>query len=146
MAPKLRNIAIFVSIAAIFALIYIFFIKPSPDQDSLVSTSNASLPNLDNTETETGAPDATSLVAKDFLTLLLSVKSIKLNDAIFSDVAFNSLRDSSITLTPDGTEGRVNPFAKLGSDAVSTSPPASSSSTSSTSLDGGQTAPPAQTQ
>ena len=51
-----------------------------------------------------------------------TVKNIKLNDAIFSDVTFNSLRDSSITLTPDGNEGRPNPFAQFGNENISTSP------------------------
>ena len=55
---------------------------------------------------------------QDFLSLLLNVKSIKLDSTIFDDPAFLSLYDSSITLTPDGTEGRVNPFAPLGADVV----------------------------
>ena len=49
--------------------------------------------------------------------VLLNVKNIKLDDSIFSDIAFSNLRDSSITLIPDGTEGRPNPFAPIGSDA-----------------------------
>ena len=128
MIPKFRNIIIFVAIAAVFVLIYVFFIKPSPEQANLVSTpSNTSLPDVNNSSEEAGMPSETSLVAKDFLTLLLNVKNIKLNDAIFIDLAFNSLHDSSITLTPDGTEGRPNPFAQFGNDAVvapPTPPPA----------------------
>ena len=118
MAPKIRNIIIFISIAAVFVLIYIFVPKSTPDQGSLVS-SPTTLPNI-NDSVDAGSQSATSLVAKDFLTLLLSVKNIKLNDAIFSDAAFNSLRDSSITLTPDGNEGRPNPFAQFGSENLPT--------------------------
>ena len=61
-----------------------------------------------------------SATTQDFLTLLLSVKSISLDKdvAIFSDNAFIGLHDSSIILVPDGTEGRVNPFAPLGTDAT----------------------------
>ena len=66
----------------------------------------------------TNIPDANSLIAKDFLNLLLNVKNIKLDDSIFADNAFNSLRDSSIVLTPDGNEGRPNPFAPLGSENI----------------------------
>jgi hypothetical protein len=106
----------------VFILIYIFFIKSSPNEENLVSTSNASLPSLDNTGATGDADNPTSVVAKDFLALLLNVKNIKLNDAVFSDVAFNSLQDSSVPLIPDGNEGRPNPFAQFGSDALATPP------------------------
>ena len=121
MAPKIRNIIIFVIIAAIFVLIYIFFIKSSPDQSSLVlSPSNPSLPGVNSSGASANVPSSTSLVAKDFLSLLLNVKNIKLDDTIFSDPAFNKLRDSSIVLTPDGTEGRPNPFAQFGNNSAPT--------------------------
>lgn len=120
MTPKIRNIVIFVTIVAIFVLIYIFFIKSSPPEASLVSVPSAtSLPNINGSVEDTNvANEVSTLVAKDFLALLLSVKNIKLDDTIFFDAAFNSLHDSSITLTPDGTEGRPNPFAQFGNDSV----------------------------
>jgi hypothetical protein len=114
--PKLRNILIFVIIALIFFLVYIYFIKPTDDQAGLVSSgAGATLPNIDGTTTNANTL-ANSLITKDFLNLLSNVKNIKLDDSIFSDPAFNSLRDSSITLTPDGNEGRPNPFAQFGND------------------------------
>ena len=118
MVPKIRNIIIFVIIAAIFVLIFIFYLNSSSDKGSLVSTpSNASSPNTNNTGAKTSVvPDQASLDAKDFLTLLLNVKSIQLDDVILSEPAFNGLHDSSITLTPDGTEGRPNPFAQFGAE------------------------------
>lgn len=115
--PKIRNIIIFIAIGAVLVLIYIFFIRASPDNTTtLVSSSGASAVS------GTGAAGNNPSVAQDFLTLLLSVKNIKLDDTIFSDDAFKSLHDSSITLTPDGNEGRPNPFAPLGTDNV-VSPP-----------------------
>jgi hypothetical protein len=116
MNPKIRNIIILIAIAAVLILIYIFVIKPSPDQDNLVSS--APLPSVNNFETGTSTANEASLVDKDFLPLLLNAKNIKLNDAIFSDLAFNSLNDSSIPLVLDGTEGRPNPFAQFGNDPV----------------------------
>lgn len=115
--PKIKNIIIFTVIGTIFILIYIFFIKKAPDTSTLISSSpslgvpNTSVPGM-------VVSDNNSPVAKEFLALLLSVKSIKLDDAIFSSVAFNSLYDSSITLTPDGNEGRPNPFAPFGADNI----------------------------
>lgn len=115
MAPKPKNIIIFVAIAIIFSLIYIFFIKSSSD-DATSLVSSGEQPS--STLTDTGAPDPNSLIAKDFLSLLLNVKTIKLNDSIFSNIAFLSLHDSSIILIPDGTEGRPNPFAPIGIDSI----------------------------
>lgn len=118
MAPKIRNIIIFAGIAVIFILLYIFFIKPVPARPSLVSSEpNSTLPNMDGSPLIASIADGNS-VAEDFLKLLLSVQKIKLDDTIFSDPSFLSLHDSSITLVQDGTEGRPNPFAQFGNDAV----------------------------
>ena len=114
--PKIKNIIIFTVIAVLLVLIYIFFIKPSPEEQNLVSSTNTNTA----TPTDTSTTDQNSLIAKNLLSILLSVKSIKLNDAIFSDTAFINLHDSSILLTPSGDEGRANPFAPIGSDTVTT--------------------------
>jgi hypothetical protein len=119
--PNIKNIIIFITIAAAFILIYIFFIKPAPVPENLTSSpSNIMLPNIDGSGADANTKNKTSLVAKDFLALLLNVKNIKLDDAIFSDIAFGSLHDSSIVLIPDGNEGRPNPFAQFGNDNVVT--------------------------
>ena len=73
----------------------------------------------------------TSPVGQDFLSLLLNVKNIKLDDSIFSDPAFINLHDSSITLTPDAVVGRPNPFAQFGNDAVVATPTTPTISTTS---------------
>ena len=110
MTAKIKNILIFVTIGAIFVLIYIFFIKPAPAPAPLISASSGLVTG------NTAIVGDNSSIAKDFLALLLSVKNIKLNDSIFSDKAFLSLHDSSITLIPDGDEGRPNPFAPFSND------------------------------
>lgn len=117
--PKIKNIIIFISIAAVFILIYVFFIKkPATSDSNLITSSPASLPDLGGVNTGGALGNSQNIVAQEFLTLLLSVKNIKLDDSIFSDVAWESLRDSSIMLMPDGTEGRPNPFAPIGVDNV----------------------------
>jgi hypothetical protein len=118
MTSKIKNIIIFSTIALAFVLIYIFFIKSSSPQTNLESSPSVTLPNLDGSIPNTDIINANSIIAKDFLVLLSNVTSIKIDDAIFSDPAFNSLRDSSITLIPDGTEGRPNPFAQFGNDII----------------------------
>ncbi|HEV7423681.1 MAG TPA: hypothetical protein VGO21_00665 [Candidatus Paceibacterota bacterium] len=136
MAGKIKNIIIFLVIGTVFVLIYIFFIKGSSNSNTstLVSSTPSGAtgsPTIGNN----AATPSNSLVAQDFLNLLLSVKSIKLNDTLFADPAFTSLHDSSITLIPDTTEGRPNPFAPIGTDVIPTS--ANSPATS------GTTPPPA---
>ena len=115
MASKIKNIITFTVIAVILILIYIFFIKPAPTEQNLISSStpNTVLPN-------TNTIDQNSLIARDFLSVLLSVKNIKLDDTIFSDGSFANLHDSSILLASPGPgdEGRLNPFAPIGSDVV----------------------------
>lgn len=111
--PKIKNIIIFLAIGTAFVLIYIFFIKPSTDNaPTLISSGEtATIPDIP-------AENADETITQDFLSLLLNVKNIRLNDAIFSDSAFASLHDSSIVLVQDGNEGRINPFAPIGNDVT----------------------------
>ena len=110
---NIKNAILFAGIALALILIYVFFIKGEPDEANLVSSPTAdSSPQNDDTLNKT-SPDTDA-----FLGVLLSIKNIKLDDSIFLNTAFLALRDSSIILTPDGNEGRPNPFAPIGSDAV----------------------------
>ena len=122
MKSNFKKIIIIVVIIVILALLFIFISKKSPD----------AIPNLSSSteDTSTNSQDA-GAAADDFLTWLLSVKSINLDTSVFSDPAFVSLNDSSILLTPDGTEGRPNPFAPIGVD-VSLVVPSGTSSTTTT--------------
>ena len=115
MSSKIKNIIILVVVAIALVLIYIFFIRKGPEAATLTSTSGA--PVIAGTDT-TSTGTQVSKAGDDFVAVLLSVKSIKLNDDIFKDPAFISLRDSSITLVQDGNEGRLNPFAPIGSEAT----------------------------
>ncbi|MFA6000215.1 MAG: hypothetical protein WC783_04560 [Candidatus Paceibacterota bacterium] len=118
---KLRNIIILIIIAAIIILSYVYFVGNQEEEGSLVSSDVPTLPvttstnaNIADVDLKAGDNDALS---QSFLSLLLGVKSITLDDSIFKNgSAFFTLVDSSITLTQDGTEGRVNPFAPIGTD------------------------------
>ncbi|MEJ0001963.1 MAG: hypothetical protein WDN09_02165 [bacterium] len=115
---KTKNIIIVAVIIVVLAAGYAVFFRQAPgDEANLVSSADGTMMPADS-----GPADVAGGVASDFLNLLLSVKSITLNDAIFSDPAFATLRDSSISLVPDGTEGRPNPFAPIGTDPVAPAP------------------------
>jgi hypothetical protein len=141
--PKIRNIIIFVAIAGVLILVYVFFIKPSSssNQANLVSSSGTTTSTATGSGTDTGTQNATSSIAGNFLTLLLSVKTIQLNTDIFSDPAFTSLHDSSIVLVPDATTGRPDPFAQFGAEDVATPTSSTRTGTNTTPIMPGTTNP-----
>lgn len=129
--PNLKNIIIFIAIGAALVLGYVFFIRNPADSNSLLVTTTG--------PADTTVPGASSdiTVGQDFLNLLLNVKNIKLDESLFADKAFATLRDSSITLVQEGNEGRANPFAPIGSDTA-----AAATSTTPASLPTGSTGTP----
>lgn len=100
------------------------------------ATTTTNAPSLAPTG-DTSAP-LDSAVAQDFLTQLLNIQSIKIDDSIFTSKAFTTLKDFNLPIPEDTNPGRPNPFAPLGLDTaaistqVSTSNPSSITSTVST--------------
>ncbi len=113
MNSKTKNIIIGLVVVGALFLIYFLFIKKSPVDTALTSSSGTLI------DTSNSGSNKASEVGKDFITLLLSVKSINLDDVILKDNAFLSLRDSSITLVGSNDEGRINPFAPIGTESIS---------------------------
>ena len=58
----------------------------------------------------------------NFIALLLSVRSIKLDDSILKDQSFLSLKDTTITIVQIDPEGRPNPFAPIGAENIVVQP------------------------
>ncbi len=122
--PKLKNILIFVAIAAVLILIGVFVLNSSSsNQASLVPSDTSTQSGSSSVASTDNSISGASPATQNFLNTLLNVKNIKLDVDIFSDPAFTSLHDSSITLVPDATIGRTNPFAQfgVGDSAVPTS-------------------------
>ena len=115
MNSKLKTILIILAVGLVLVLAYVFIIK-QPASTPTLTTSSGSGPIEVSTTATNPTTDATMALSKDFLNTLLSIKSIKLDDSIFSDPTFLSLHDSSIVLTEDTTAGRHDPFAPIGSD------------------------------
>ncbi len=120
MGSKIKNIILFVGIGAALVVGYLMFFKPKPATPNLVTGTAGTTQNAVSTTNSPATDKAkeNSDLAKQFLSLLLSVRSINLDNQIFADPAFISLKDSTIVLVNDGTEGRPNPFAPIGSDAL----------------------------
>ena len=111
-----RNILIIVGAAAVLTVVYfIFFKKGSTDSTSSLQTVAGS----DTTPTlSTGDIQVTS---QQFLSELLNIDSIKIDDSIVTNPAFTVLVDLSNPIEPDTNPGRINPFAPLGSDSAAVS-------------------------
>lgn len=54
---------------------------------------------------------------REILALLADLKKISLDESIFSDPIFQSLKDFSVELAPE-PKGRQNPFAPIGKDIL----------------------------
>ena len=114
MGSKIKKIIIIVIIFVLIIAIYFIFFKKEKKLPSL--TSNI---NLTPASIESGG--SRSEAGREFLTTLLSLKQLRLDETLFANPAFSNLHDFSIILIPEGNEGRPNPFAPLGVD-ISNSP------------------------
>jgi|SRR3989344_4493695 len=96
---KYKNTLIaLVIIVALFAAYKIFFAGDAADDELLAPTSIAE------------GDDRSEL-----LTTLLELKSLTLDESLFTSNAFRSLRDFSQRLVPEPV-GRRNPFAPIGGE------------------------------
>lgn len=78
---------------------YILFFSTRTDDSSLLTSQN----NTNN------------VVDRELLTSLLELRSLTLDEAVFSREDFRNLKDISIDIAPQPI-GRNNPFSPLGSD------------------------------
>ncbi len=141
MKSIIRNIIILAVVVILGIVGYkLFFAKKAAapagglKTTSGVGTGTSAAPNI----ATTGAGSPGSVSEDDFVSILLSVKSISVDDSIFKDRGFALLQDFNRPLPPDTNPGRVNPFAPIGSDGVAsaagvtTSNPSSITSTGAT--------------
>ncbi len=139
--PIVKKILIFIIIAILLVAGYeLIFKKITVPVPALQTTSGLGVNQSAVSPTATVGSSGT--VGNDFLTLLLSIQSIKLDDSILSSKSFSVLQDFNRPIPEDTNPGRVNPFAPIGADSqntsviqVSTSGPSSITATS-TALNG----------
>ncbi len=131
MKTVIRNIIILAVVVVLGVWGYSAFFKKDATAPSNGLVTTAGTPTVAE-----GGDGGT--VSSEFLALLLNIRSIKLDDSIFTSKAFMSLQDFSRPIPPDTNPGRQNPFAPIGSDVsiaaaqVSTSNPSSITATAST--------------
>lgn len=112
---SIKNLIFIIAAVVVLLVLYILFIKPDNNTSSnsaLTSSVTGESPSQARTES-TGATPGDSL-----LRILNNLETLELNDSIFFNPAFDTLRDISIPLVKEGNAGRRNPFAPIGSDPV----------------------------
>lgn len=116
MSNTVKIILIAVVIIAIGAFGYWYSTSDSVNTSPATGALQSSNPALGGASSLLTTDDAA--ISDKFLALLLNMRTLKLDQSIFSDVAFTSLKDFSTTITPETNPGRANPFAPIGVDAV----------------------------
>lgn len=99
MLAKYQNIIIIVIVIAVAFGIYSYFFANKSEAPLTAETVAAG-----------------NQADQDLISLLLQLKSITLDDSIFSNPTFLSLHDFSQSLVPEPS-GRQNPFAPLGASS-----------------------------
>ncbi|MFA6446518.1 MAG: hypothetical protein WCW14_04715 [Candidatus Paceibacterota bacterium] len=107
MSKTIRNIIIVIVVGL---LVILGFRYLSGSQSSTSGTTSL-------TSVTSGSQAATLQVGVEFRDMLSKVQRITLDDSIFNDKAFDSLRDFSKPLAP-AEVGRLNPFSPIGSDSI----------------------------
>ena len=89
-----------------------FFKKDAPVMSPSPALVSENAPNGNSLQEQSG---------REILTLLLNLKSLKLDTSIFSDAAFQSLTDFGQSI-PERPRGRDNPFAPIGMRDIPVNP------------------------
>lgn len=98
---KYKTILLIIIIIIVAFIAYTFLFVGKKDDNLLISDSASK--SSDNTS---------AALESDLLTLLLDIRSIKLDGSVFSNKAFQSLEDFGQDIAPEPV-GRENPFAPV---------------------------------
>lgn len=125
-----KIIIIFIFVAVLVSLTIVLGVFPgnafgqSGNLQS-VTTGQATAP-LSPQSSQSGRMFDTQQINREFISILANLQSIRLDDDIFSDPAFQALADNTIRLNQPGNEGRSNPFAPIGIEPSASTAPLSS--------------------
>jgi len=98
-----KNISIIIIVIVVFIIAFMYLGRNN-------SNTGTSALSVQTTGTANNAD------AQYIYNLLQQMAAVKLDDSIFSRQDFQSLKDNTVTLTPQQA-GRNNPFSPIGSDS-----------------------------
>jgi len=113
---SIGKIFLFIFILAVLIFGYILISKKGTSAPASAGTLSSTTGAANIAGNGTSA--AQSQLGREFLTTLLNLKTITLDDSIFTAPAFTSLQDFTAPVATTDIEGRQNPFAPLGLDAA----------------------------
>ncbi len=129
MKQLIKKIIIGIVILVVGVMVYNFIFKKEASPAVGLSSTNTPV------AVDTSLPTDDSVVGSEFLSILLNLKNIKLDDSLFASPSFSNLKDFTINLVQEGNQGRNNPFAPLGVDQVISSTTNTSTNSTNNSLD-----------
>ena len=97
MKPSRTNILTTIFILIILVLGYIWYSYLRSRPTTLVRSVSSALPAQ----------------GKEFLTLLKTLESIKLDTSLLQDAAFQNLKEGAVLPEPPSARGRLNPFLPI---------------------------------
>lgn len=113
----IRNIIIGLFVAIVLVAGYAF-VNGNPD----VPTDSGTLSSIVNSDTYGQIKETdTQLANADILRILGNIRTIALDDEIFSNPVFAMLEDSRFRIPAPGPAGRPNPFLPIGFDFAANS-------------------------
>ncbi len=104
------------SIIILFGGVYLYFSNGLNAQASAPISTDSSLVSQNETS-QSGGNNDKLYVDQEFLQILASLTTIKVDNSIFSSEAFKKLNDNGVKLDPVET-GRPNPFAPINTSAT----------------------------
>ncbi len=114
MKKGLKTLLIILAVIAIAAAAY--FVLGNSNQEPasglVADSTNAPVSSPINQSAST----LTAEIGQEFIATLLSLQSINLDTTLFSNPAFVTLENRTLTFEDIQTNGRPNPFAPIGTD------------------------------
>lgn len=121
MKKPIKKIIIILIIIILIAVGASFFSGETPNQNQnqlqSLGTGQTGAPLTQNAGMSATMAN-TEEINREFVSMLLNLEAINLNDDIFSEPAFSALVDNTVRLNQPGNEGRPNPFAPIGTDGM----------------------------
>lgn len=118
MSKTLKKIIIILVIFALVGVGASLFLggeSETANQLQSLGSGTTAAPLTQNATTNTSVAD-TEEINREFISMLLNLQTINLEDDIFSEPAFQALVDNTVRLNQPGNQGRPNPFAPIGTD------------------------------
>jgi hypothetical protein len=107
-------------IVGAFVLFNVFSGGSNGGETTGLVSGNSSQPIVSNNQSVLSGGGAE--IGQEFISMLLNLQAINLDTTLFQEQSFLSLKNNSIEFRDPGGQGRPNPFAPIGSDAISENP------------------------